>query len=116
MGPVGSAGADAEIADAKAAAKQFVGLTNESRDRIALVGYDTDSRFVRVGYQRYFSADHAALNATIGYDQAAKVAKKAAAEGRSVRDVLEEMDLIPADEIDAVLDVRSMTEPGIPGQ
>ncbi|MDX1531730.1 MAG: class II fumarate hydratase [Rhodothermales bacterium] len=57
-----------------------------------------------------------ALNATIGYDQASKVAKKAAAEGRSVRDVLLEMDLIPEDEIDAVLDVRSMTEPGIPGR
>jgi fumarate hydratase class II len=57
-----------------------------------------------------------ALNAAIGYDKASKVAKKAAAEGRSVRDVLEEIELIPADEIDAVLDVRSMTEPGIPGQ
>jgi fumarate hydratase class II len=57
-----------------------------------------------------------ALNAEIGYDQASKVAKKAAAEGRSVRDVLVEMDLIPEEKIDAVLDVRSMTEPGIPGQ
>jgi fumarate hydratase class II len=57
-----------------------------------------------------------ALNASIGYDAASKVAKKAAAEGRSVRDVLQELDLIPADEIDSVLDVRSMTEPGIPGQ
>ncbi len=57
-----------------------------------------------------------ALNATIGYDAASKVAKRAAAEGRSVRDVLQEMDLIPAGEIDNVLDVRSMTEPGIPGQ
>jgi fumarate hydratase, class II len=57
-----------------------------------------------------------ALNATIGYDQAAKVAKKAAAEGRSVRDVLREMDLVPEDDLDSVLDVRSMTEPGIPGK
>ncbi|CAN5528620.1 class II fumarate hydratase [soil metagenome] len=56
-----------------------------------------------------------ALNASIGYDQAAKVAKKSAAEGRSVRDVLLEMQLVPEDEVDAVLDVRSMTEPGIPG-
>jgi fumarate hydratase class II len=56
-----------------------------------------------------------ALNAEIGYDQASKVAKKAAAEGRSVRDVLLEMDLIPAEHVDRVLDVRSMTEPGIPG-
>ena len=57
-----------------------------------------------------------ALNAEIGYDQASKVAKRAAAEGRSVRDVLLDMDLIPADHVDAVLDVRSMTEPGIPGE
>lgn len=56
-----------------------------------------------------------ALNAEIGYDMASKVAKKSAAEGRSVRDVLIEMDLVPADRIDEVLDVRSMTEPGIPG-
>ncbi|MEM1042565.1 MAG: class II fumarate hydratase [Bacteroidota bacterium] len=57
-----------------------------------------------------------ALNDAIGYDAASKIAKQAAAEGRSVRDVLEEKDLIPDDEIDAVLDVRSMTEPGIPGR
>ena len=57
-----------------------------------------------------------ALNAEIGYDAASKVAKKSAAEGRSVRDVILEMDLLPADRIDEVLDVRSMTEPGIPGE
>jgi len=57
-----------------------------------------------------------ALNAEIGYDQAAKVAKRAAAEGRSVRDVLRELALVPEDRLDAVLDVRSMTEPGIPGR
>ena len=56
-----------------------------------------------------------ALNAEIGYDMASKVAKKSAAEGRSVRDVALEMELISADRIDEVLDVRSMTEPGIPG-
>jgi len=57
-----------------------------------------------------------ALNAEIGYDMASKVAKKSAAEGRSVREVLLEMDLIPEERIDEVLDVRSMTEPGIPGE
>ena len=57
-----------------------------------------------------------ALNRTIGYDAASKVAKKAAAEGRSVRDVVVEMDVLPPDaDLDALLDVRSMTEPGIPG-
>jgi fumarate hydratase, class II len=57
-----------------------------------------------------------ALNATIGYDEAAKVAKRAASERRSVRDVLRDMDLVPEDQLDGVLDVRSMTEPGIPGR
>lgn len=55
-----------------------------------------------------------ALNPHIGYDRAAVVAKKAAAEGRSVRDVVAQMELLPPDEIDAALDVRSMTEPGLP--
>jgi fumarate hydratase class II len=56
-----------------------------------------------------------ALNATIGYDQASKVAKKAAAERKSVRDVVKEMDLLSDDELDNILNVRDMTEPGIPG-
>ncbi|PAP77949.1 class II fumarate hydratase [Rubrivirga marina] len=57
-----------------------------------------------------------ALNAEIGYDAASKVAKKAAAEQKSVREVLLDMGLIPEQRIDEVLDVRSMTEPGIPGE
>ncbi|NBC17743.1 MAG: aspartate ammonia-lyase [Bacteroidetes bacterium] len=56
-----------------------------------------------------------ALNAAIGYDKASTVAKKAAASRRSVRDVVLEMDLLSEDELDEVLDVREMTEPGIPG-
>jgi fumarate hydratase, class II len=55
-----------------------------------------------------------ALNPYIGYDRAAEVAKQAAKEGRSVRDVVEERGLLPADQIDEALDVRSMTEPGLP--
>jgi fumarate hydratase class II len=56
-----------------------------------------------------------ALNTYIGYDEASKVAKAAAREGRSVRDVVEEMGLLKPEEIDEALDVRAMTEPGIPG-
>ena len=56
-----------------------------------------------------------ALNAYIGYDKAAVVAKRAASEGRSVREVAEEMGLIDPDELDEALDVRQMTEPGVPG-
>lgn len=55
-----------------------------------------------------------ALNPHIGYDKAAEVAKKAAKEGRSVREVVDEMGLLPAEVLDEALDVRSMTEPGLP--
>ncbi len=44
------------------------------------------------------------------------MAKQAVAEGRSVREVLLEKDLVPAGRLDDVLDVRGMTEPGIPGR
>ncbi|MBW3533894.1 MAG: class II fumarate hydratase [Gemmatimonadetes bacterium] len=56
-----------------------------------------------------------ALNPYIGYDKAAEVAKQSAKEGRSVRDVVEERGLLPPDELDEALDVRGMTEPGLPG-
>jgi len=55
-----------------------------------------------------------ALNPYIGYDRAAEVAKQAAKEKRSVRDVVKEMALLPEDQLDEALDVRSMTEPGLP--
>ena len=56
-----------------------------------------------------------ALNPYIGYDQAVEVAKEAARAGRSVRDVVEEKGLLKPEEIDEALDVRGMTEPGLPG-
>ncbi len=56
-----------------------------------------------------------ALNRTIGYDKASFVAKKAASERRSVRDVVRDLNLIPDKKLDELLNVREMTEPGIPG-
>ena len=56
-----------------------------------------------------------ALNSAIGYDRAATVAKKAASERRSVREVAREMGLLSDEELDRYLNVYDMTEPGIPG-
>jgi fumarate hydratase, class II len=56
-----------------------------------------------------------ALNRSIGYDQASKVAKAAAKTRRSVREVALEMGLLSEAELDHVLNVRDMTEPGVPG-
>ena len=55
-----------------------------------------------------------ALNSRIGYDQAASVAKNAVASRRSVREVALAMKLVDEDELDQLLNVRTLTEPGIP--
>jgi fumarate hydratase class II len=55
-----------------------------------------------------------ALNPYIGYDAAAVVAKESAKRGVSVRDIVLERQLLPAEKIDEALDVRAMTEPGLP--
>jgi len=56
-----------------------------------------------------------ALAPHIGYDAAASLAKEAFARGTTVRELAREKNLLPPDELEEVLDVRAMTEPGIPG-
>ncbi len=54
-----------------------------------------------------------ALNPVIGYDKAAQIAKKAYAEGRSLKEVAAEMTNLSKEELDKLLDPRPMTEGGI---
>ncbi len=54
-----------------------------------------------------------ALNPHIGYDAGSKAAKRAFAEGRTVRDVVLEEGLMSAEELDAALDLKKMTEGGV---
>ncbi|MEM9556156.1 MAG: class II fumarate hydratase [Acidobacteriota bacterium] len=56
-----------------------------------------------------------ALAPKIGYDQAASIAKEAFKEGRTVREIARERQVLPADELEDTLDPRAMTEGGIPG-
>jgi fumarate hydratase class II len=51
----------------------------------------------------------------IGYAKAAELSKKSLKEGVLVRDMVKRDQLLPADEIDDVLDLRKMTENGVPG-
>jgi len=52
------------------------------------------------------------LAPVIGYDRAAEIAKEAFKTGKTVREICEEQKVLPADELAAVLDPQSMTEPG----
>jgi fumarate hydratase class II len=56
-----------------------------------------------------------ALAPKIGYDTAAAIAKEAFKRGLTARAVAREMGVLPEAELDALLDARRMTEPGIPG-
>ncbi len=65
---------------------------------------------------RYAAASPAiatALNPLIGYEAAARVVKRAGAEGRTIRDVVVEEKLLPAAEADAALDLLAMTKGGV---
>lgn len=49
----------------------------------------------------------------IGYDKAAELAKRAMKEDKTVRTVASEMKLLPAEELERLLDLRAMTKPGL---
>ncbi len=51
----------------------------------------------------------------IGYDRAAEIAKTAWRTGKTVREVAREMGVLPEEELERVMDVRRMTEPGYLG-
>ena len=56
-----------------------------------------------------------ALNPIIGYNNGAKVAKLCLEQGKSVREVVRELGLMEAEELDEALDVWGMTEGGVRG-
>jgi len=53
------------------------------------------------------------LAPVIGYDAAAKLAKRAVDEGRTVRDLCQSEKILPAAQLEELLDARKMTEPGV---
>ena len=57
-----------------------------------------------------------ALAPKIGYAEAAKLAKEAVASGLTVRDLVVKKGLLKGKELEEVLNLRAMTEPGVPGE
>ncbi|MDF2774011.1 MAG: aspartate ammonia-lyase, partial [Geminicoccaceae bacterium] len=56
-----------------------------------------------------------ALMPHIGYARAAEISKQSVKEGVLIRDLVKRQQLLPPDQIDEVLDLRKMTEIGVPG-
>jgi aspartate ammonia-lyase len=57
-----------------------------------------------------------ALAPRIGYAEAAKLAKEAVASGLTVRELVRKKRILEGQELDEILDLTAMTEPGIPGE
>jgi aspartate ammonia-lyase len=57
-----------------------------------------------------------ALAPKIGYAEAAKLAKEAIATGLTVKELVMKKRLLEGRELEEVLDLRAMTEPGVPGE
>ncbi|MEO8089336.1 MAG: aspartate ammonia-lyase [Gemmatimonadales bacterium] len=57
-----------------------------------------------------------ALAPRIGYAEAAKLAKEAVASGLTVRELVVKKGLLKGKELEEVLNLRAMTEPGVPGE
>jgi aspartate ammonia-lyase len=56
-----------------------------------------------------------ALAPQIGYARAAEISKRSVKEGMLIRDLVRKEGLLPEDQIDEVLDLKKMTEIGVPG-
>jgi aspartate ammonia-lyase len=56
-----------------------------------------------------------ALAPQIGYARAAEISKRSVKEGTLIRDLVRKEGLLPEDQIDDVLDLKKMTEIGVPG-
>jgi aspartate ammonia-lyase len=57
-----------------------------------------------------------ALAPKIGYAEAAKLAKEAIGTGLTVRELVMKKKILEGKELEEVLDLRAMTEPGVPGE
>ncbi|MEJ7810496.1 MAG: aspartate ammonia-lyase [Gemmatimonadaceae bacterium] len=56
-----------------------------------------------------------ALAPQIGYARAAEISKKSVAQNMLIRDLVRQEGILPPDQVDKVLDLRRMTEIGVPG-
>ena len=92
---------------------RLVAAASRSLATKCVAGIEADSARCRDYYAPSSASIATALNPYIGYENAAKVVKRALAEGKDLRSVVLEMGLLGEDEVDRALDVLAMTRGGI---
>jgi fumarate hydratase class II len=75
-----------------------------------IAGVEADTRRIEDMVERSLAAA-TALARSIGYDEAAAIAKEAHRSGKTIREVALERGVLDADTIDRLLDPRAMVEP-----
>jgi aspartate ammonia-lyase len=91
-------------------------LTNTARTLTerCVVGIEANGEMCAYWVERS-AALATALMPHIGYARAAELSKQSVKEGVLVRDLVKREQVLPADQIDDILDLRKMTEIGVPG-
>ncbi len=91
-------------------------LTNTARTLTerCMVGIEANREMCAYWVERS-AALATALAPQIGYARAAEISKQSVKEGVLVRDLVKREQVLPADQIDDILDLRKMTEIGVPG-
>jgi fumarate hydratase, class II len=91
-------------------------LANATRvfDRSCIQGIEADAEQCAYWLERS-PALVTALAPKLGYAEAAKLAKEAVASGLTVKELVQRENLLEGKELEAVLDLRAMTELGVPG-
>ena len=91
-------------------------LTNTARTLTerCVVGIEANADMCAYWVERS-AALATALMPHIGYARAAELSKQSVKEGVLVRDLVKREHVLPADQIDDILDLRKMTEIGVPG-
>jgi aspartate ammonia-lyase len=57
-----------------------------------------------------------ALNPHIGYEKSTAIVKRALSEGKTIKEVVLEMKVLPVDLVDRIFEPHELTEPGMPGK
>jgi fumarate hydratase class II len=90
---------------------QLLGDAAANFDRFCAVGIEPNAGRIRENLEQSLMLV-TALNPHIGYDNAAKIAKKAHKEGTTLREAATGLGLVSAEDFDAWVDPKRMTEPG----
>jgi aspartate ammonia-lyase len=95
-------------------ASQILGKAMEQLDVLCVRGIKANAEQCAYWVERS-AALATALAPQIGYARAAEISKQSVKENVLIRDLVKRERVLPADEIDEVLDLKKMTEIGVPG-